>query len=199
MPNGVILATSAPNGSFTRVDYDGTDPNGVLTAVAGSMAIGPSGTWVNVDGGTTWVRTDLQRSVVTITPDQIRSLRATPQQLVPAPPAGFIEFVSAHFFLDFGTVPFNLPTAAGDDLAVRYSNASGSQVAVQEADNLINASADIHFLLYGGILAAGNNTIQVVGPAPLVLHNKGNNEYTGAGDSLLKVETTYRIRALEPR
>lgn len=140
------------------------------------------------------------RTFTTITPAQVRALRATPIQLVAAPGATkYLEPVSFHFWLDFGTVAHDAPGAGGDDLGVRYTNGAGQIVGTQEATGLINAGADAHRTLLAGAAPVATVTdVTPVANAALVLHNVGAAEYAGTGDSNLKVEAFFRIRNLEP-
>lgn len=144
--------------------------------------------------------TRVRRALVTVTAAQLRALRATPQTLVAAPGSGkYLELVSAHLWLDFGTVAHDGPANAGDDLGIRYTNGSGQVVATQEATGFVNGASDQHRELKAGAAPVATATDVVpVTNAALVLHNVGAAEYTGTGDSPVKVEVLYRVRTLEP-
>ena len=68
-----------------------------------------------------------QVAKVTITSAELLALNATPQQLVEAPGEGkYIEFVSAAWHKPAGTAYAGI--AAGEDLAIKYTDGSGAQV-----------------------------------------------------------------------
>ena len=103
--------------------------------------------WFTTDGGTGWTSVagaTLQAVTVSLTPAQIRAMETTPIEVVAAPgTTKWIEFVGAHFFLDFGTVAYD-DAAADGNLQVTYTGLSGEKVASLEADAFIDAVADAH-------------------------------------------------------
>jgi hypothetical protein len=79
----------------------------------------------------------LRSEVLTITSAQLLTLNATPVTLLPAPGAGrayIIESVDAH--KPAGTAYGGI--AAGEDLALKYTNASGAQCAVIETTGFLD-------------------------------------------------------------
>jgi len=150
--------------------------------------------------GSAWRDDKIQRTLVTITAAQLRALRATPVTLLAAPGSGkFIEHVSSHWWMDYGTVAHSAPSNAGDDIGLRYTDGSGAVVATLEANGFIDGSSDQHRMVTGG--AATPTSAQSLAPvsnAALVAHNVGAAEFSGTGDGVLKVELFFRIRDLEP-
>lgn len=131
---------------------------------------------------------------VAITNAEIKALRATPKTLVAAPGAGkVLEFVSAVLLLDYGS---NALTESADNLAVRYTDGSGTIVSQaiectgfidQTADTATNALAKID-----GIAAKSACENKA-----LVLHNTGDGEFGGnaGADTTMRVKVTYRVHA----
>lgn len=179
--------------------YDAAAPTKIARVDAGNVTAGQTRVIAMADRN---VDLDyaIQRARVSITPAEIRALRATQITLVAAPGATkFLEFVSAHLWLDFGAVAHDAPTNAGDDLAIRYTDGNGQVVGSQEATGFINAAADAHRIIKAG--AAPVATVADVVPvanAALVLDNIGAAEYAGTGDSPLVVDILYLVRTLEP-
>lgn len=134
----------------------------------------------------------LYSSIVTLTAAQVKALNATPITLVAAPGAGyFIEPVSLLARLIYGTVAYD-GIAAGEDLSFKWANASGAQMLTAiEATGFLDATADAYRLTYPINLAA--NVVPVANAA-IVVHMLTGEIATG--DSLLRIETTYRIRKL---
>ena len=124
--------------------------------------------------------------VITITSAQMLALNAAPQTLVAAPGAGkAIVPVYAALFLDYGTAAY-AGIAAGEDLAFRYTNGSGTTIGTVEANGFLDATADAHRLttVFSGLLTPTAN-------AALVLHMTSGEITTG--DSPLKVKVGYRV------
>lgn len=130
------------------------------------------------------------RTDVTITAAQVRTLNATPRTLVPAPGAGWaLVFLGAVFFLDYGAVAYD-GIATGEDLAVRYTGASGLQLAQLESIGLLDQTSDQTRWVRPFAPASGDSSLTPVENAPLVLHMLAGE--VASGDSPLKVRTYYR-------
>ncbi len=135
-----------------------------------------------------------QRAYKEVTPAQLRALVATQIELVPAPAAGYyLEFLSAHFWLNYSAPAHAAPTNAGDDLSIRYEDGAGAEVANLEATGFINAGADAHY-----VAKPLTTAIVPASAKALVLDNKGAAEFTGTGAGILKIEVIYRVRAIQP-
>lgn len=136
----------------------------------------------------------LQYADVTITASQIKALATTPIALVAAPPAGSAHlFMGAMFKLNYGSEVF---AESGDNLGIKYTNASGVQVSVtiettgfidQSFDTITNAIPVINT-----IVAATGAEAQA-----LVLDNLNANITGNASDdSTVTVRTYYVTQAL---
>ena len=134
----------------------------------------------------------VQFATVSIAAANIKTLRATPVELVAAPGADkVLELVSATLGLDFGS---EVLAESADNLAVRYTDGSGVIVSQtiettgfidQSVDTLTNALP-----VLDAIVAATGSVNQA-----LVLHNTGDGEFTGnaSDDAALDVHIAYRV------
>lgn len=136
----------------------------------------------------------LQYKDTTITAAQVKALATTPIELVAAPGAGAaIMFMGALFKLNYGSEVF---AESGDNLGIKYTNASGVQVsATVEMTGFIDQSADT----YTRTIPA-NDAIVAAAAAEnqaLVLDNLGSN-ITGnaSNDSTLGVRVYYLVQSL---
>lgn len=134
----------------------------------------------------------LRKASVTIAAAAVRTLNATPVTLVAAPGSGkFIEVESIHAWLDYGTAGYDA-VAAGDDLAFKYSNASGAKIAGDIAGaGFGDQTTDQHRI------SQPLSDATPVANVPMVAHILVGEWYAAAGDSALKIEVLYRVRALE--
>lgn len=124
---------------------------------------------------------------VTISTAELLALNAAPKELVAAPGAGkAIILVDAQAFLDFATTGYD-GIAAGEDLALRYTDGSGAIVAEIEATGFLDAVADAYRHVYP--LADAAKT--PVANSALVAHMKSGEIATG--DSPLKLRVRYRV------
>lgn len=77
---------------------------------------------------------------VRVTSAQLLALNATPKELVPAPGAGkHLEFLGAMIHKPAGTAYAGI--AAGENMAIKYTNGSGAQVCTDvESDGFLDAA-----------------------------------------------------------
>lgn len=133
-----------------------------------------------------------QWATVSITSAQVKALETTQITLVPAPGAGkMIKFMGAVLKLDYGGT--NAFTEAGDNLGIKYTNASGVQVSnTIETTGFITATADTYTNAEpatDAIVAASAADNQ-----PLVLDNLGSAiAGNAANDNTLEVSVFYRV------
>lgn len=129
----------------------------------------------------------IQYAEVAITAAQMLTLATTAKELVAAPGAGYVlEFVSASFIFDYGAV---FTVAGGDDLAIRYTDGSGTIVSLTlETTGLLDTAADAIKTIKP--LATD---ITMTANAALILDNVGSN-YGGTG-SPCRVKIAYRVHA----
>lgn len=127
----------------------------------------------------------IQVAEVSITAAEMLAIRATPKTLVAAPGAGYaLEFLGADFIYDYGAAY----TETDDNLAVRYTDGSGTVVSLTlETTGLLDATAD----KISTIKPLATDVL-VTANAALVLHNTGNGEFGGTG-SPCRMKVSYRI------
>lgn len=135
---------------------------------------------------------ELQFAKVTIGAAKIKTLNASPVELVPAFGAdAYTEFVSATLELKAGS---EVLTEAADNLAIHYTDASGAQLSnTIECTGFIDQSADT-------VTFVGPNTTEPIVAASsannqaLVLYNP-NDEFAGnaSNDAQLSVEVAFRV------
>lgn len=122
---------------------------------------------------------------VTLTAAQVKALNATPITLVAAPAAGTANvLLDVQFFLDYNSAAY-AGIAAGEDLAVRYTNGSGDILATIEATGFLDATADA--FRFQTVVAT---SITPAAAAAIVLHMIAGEIITG--DSPLKVRIRTR-------
>ncbi len=129
---------------------------------------------------------------VTITTAQVLALNATPIQLVPAPGVGnALIFEGAIVMLDYATTAYD-GIAAGEDLAIKYTDGSGLEVGRSETTGFLDQAADEKRWIYPQQAApAAVSDIEPVENAAFVLHLLTAEIATG--DSPLHVKIYYRV------
>lgn len=128
---------------------------------------------------------------VTISSAEILALNATPKTLVAAPGAGLaLIFEGAVAFYDYGTAAY-ADIAAGEDIAIKYTNSSGLQVASIETTGFLDATADATRYAQAYRAASGVSSITPVANAALVAHMLSGEITTG--DSPLLMRVYYRV------
>lgn len=192
----VEVASAA--GSVQEVTTD----SGTALPVNGVLSIqGANGLSTIATGDIVTVRVDPTVSVpvvfneVTLTATEVKALATTPITLVAAPAAGAtLFFFGAVLKLNYGgSNPF---TESGDNLGIKYTDASGVQVCTTiECTNFIDATADT----YINAVPAADVLVAATGAEAqaLVLDNLGNN-FAGnaADDNTLTVRVYYAIQAI---
>lgn len=167
-----------------------------VSATTGAYVLAPNSHF----GGN---RHEVRRALVTVPggngAGSVGQLSAAPVTLVAAQGADtFIEFVSAHLFLDFATAGYD-SVGAGDDLVISYTNAAGQEVARVETVGFMDAVADAHRVAWPQAVAVATPfTLTPVANSPLVIHVLVGSLFGAAGDSPLVVEVLYRVRDLTP-
>lgn len=111
----------------------------------------------------------------TITSAQLLALNATPQAIIPAPGAGLMNITRGiQFFFDYNSVAYD-GIASGEDISVRYTDASGQLIATVEATGFLDATADAIRWIEPATTAA----ITPVANAAVVLHMATGEIATG--------------------
>lgn len=129
---------------------------------------------------------------VEIAAGAVATLNATAVEVIPAAPAGFFNrVVGWHAWLDYGGVAYDA-VAAGDDLVLRYTDASGAICSSTIAGSGFgDATADAHRTGVG----AGDAT--PVAAAAVMAHILVGEWFGAAGNSPLKIKADYVIEPLE--
>lgn len=121
-----------------------------------------------------------------ITAAQMGAIRATPIEMFAAPKGDEVtEFMGGILIQDYGSVAF---TESIDNLALRYTDGSGAKLSEDiEMTGFIDQTAD-------KIIAVVpvKDVIMVKG-AKIVLHNIGDGEFGGGGDSTYRFIATFRV------
>lgn len=137
----------------------------------------------------------LVTKLVTLTAQQVKALRATPITLVAAPGAGkMLDFVSAQLLLDYGGS--NVFSETADNLAIRYTDGSGSIVSEAiETTGFIDQNADTKIVVKPATSAALART--ACENKALVLHNTGDGEIAGnaANNNVVRALVTYWVHS----
>ena len=129
---------------------------------------------------------------VTLTAAQVLALNATPVSLVPVPGAGkALVFEGAQVSVLFNSAAY-AGIADGEDLAIKYTNASGAIVAAVETTGFLDATANAHRWAYpGSAVATARAEVAPVANAALVAHLLVGEVITG--NSPVRVRVHYRV------
>ena len=126
---------------------------------------------------------------VTIPYASVRTLNATPYELVAAPGSGkALILIGATVFMDYGSAGYDA-VGASDDLTLRYTNGSGGLLATVETVGFLDQTADQTRYVYPVSTAAITPTAN----AAIVAHISTGEIYTAAGDSPIKVKVAYQV------
>ena len=158
--------------------------NANVEAAAGSI-----GTAELADLGVTTAKmavdTVQKTAVVTVSSAELLALNATPKTILAAPAAGLAHVpLGMILFLDYNATAY-AGIAAGEDLSLKYTDASGAEVLQVEATGFLDATADA--IRYA---QPSTTLLTPVSAAPLVLHMLVGEIITG--DSPLLVQLYYR-------
>ena len=174
-----------------------TPDSGTVTPASGILTLAGTSAELSTTGSGSTITFSLNQGVprtvaVSLTSAQVKALAATQIELVAAPGAGkVIQFLGASLKLVYGGS--NAFTEAGDNLAIKYADASGVAVSQTiETTAFITATADT----YTNAIPALDAIVAATGAEnqALVLDNLGS-EIAGnaANDNTLEVSVAYRI------
>lgn len=132
----------------------------------------------------------LKHLTTTITSTQLLALFATPRAIVPAPGANLATlFLGAMVYKPAGTAYAGI--AAGEDLSIKYTDASGLEVSQCETTGFLDqASAQTRWMRPHGA-ASGVNDLTPIANAVLVMQLLVGEIITGT--SPLVVRVVYRV------
>jgi hypothetical protein len=199
----IELGGTVARGSYVTADSVGRAvaanivPGTELHVGGRTMVSGVVGDIVPIIVDPTVIATDtgIATAIVQISSAELLALNAAPQELVAAPGAGFALIVEdAQFFLDYNSAAY-AGIAAGEDLAIRYTDGSGAIVATQEATGFLDATADAYRHTRPVASSVSTGGVAPVANAALVLHMLTGEIITG--NSPLNVRVRYRTVAVE--
>lgn len=131
-------------------------------------------------------------SDVVILPAAVKTLNATPVVLVPAPgPGRALVFNGMLVSMTYAGTAYD-GIAAGEDLSVKYTGASGAIVGLLETTGFLDATSSQLRWVYPGGNAVYLPSCTPVANAPLVAHML-SGEVGPAGNSPLVVRTFFRV------
>ena len=201
---GIILNADGANGD---IDIDGAVSVDIISAAAikldggGTVQIDSSDWDVSVTGAVTGLAsvgfdstTVIYYDTVELSNADIKALRATKQELVATPGAGyFVEVVSVTLILDYGT---NVLSESGDDLVVEYATSGDDITAAIEMTGFIDQTADTVMIVGPTNPLAANAAADMASNA-VQLFNTGTDEFGGnaGADTTMTVKIAYRIHA----
>jgi len=174
LPNAIPIAYAEDVDRFLYKDTDGTVRTLVQTNDTTPFA--------GVDGAVQFVE-------ATISTAQVLALFGTPITLVAAAGAGKVLVpLRCAVILDYNSVAYN-GVAAGEDLAIRYTDASGVIGLTVETTGFLDQASDQ--VRTGAVDAGAAAAIVPVANSPLVLHMTAGEIATG--NSPLRVKLWYAI------
>jgi hypothetical protein len=132
---------------------------------------------------------------VLITAAQVLALNATPRTLVPSPgPGRFLVFKGMHIHKIAGTAFAAI--AAGEDLAVKYTDANGQIVATCETTGFLDSAGAQTRQVHPHTPASGSSSVTPADAAPLVLHLLSGEITTGT--TPLRIQIFYKVVPVLP-
>ena len=151
-----------------------------------------SSSWVVLSASISASNPGYRRATGTILAAAVQTLNATPVEVIAAPGAGlFIDVQSCHWMLAHNGVDYDA-AGAGEDLALKYTNASGDQVTdFVDHSGFGDASADAHALV------KAVSPLTPVANAAIVAHILVGEWYSAAGDGDLHYDIEYAVRTLD--
>jgi hypothetical protein len=185
--SGSAAVTRAHIGAACYAEDDQTVTSSATgKSVAGIVVdVESDGVWLDIGRQAYPQANDVLIAEFTITSAQMLALFATPRSVLPAPGAGLIAApVLLDLFYDYGTAAY-AGIAAGEDLALKYTDAAGTALITVEATGFLDQTSDQRRVA----LPLANFT--PVANAPLVLHMLAGEIITG--DSPLKGRLHYRL------
>lgn len=153
------------------------------------MAIIEGGVPVGVAGVIEQGQLRTLRRRIVITSAQLLALFATPISLIPAPGAGRALIFEGALIQKPAGVAYG-GIAAGEDLSVKYTDASGAEVAQVETTGFLDQATLQTRWARAHSAATGDSSITPVVNAALVLHLLVGEIITG--DQPLNIELHYR-------
>lgn len=137
----------------------------------------------------------IQYKTVSLTSAQVKALRATPQEIIPAPTGGdhIIEVIACKLILDYHNV--NAFTESDDNLVLAYNNGQANCWIGHwfEMTNFIDQSADMMANWSRGTCPEPRTICSIINKN-VVLMNIGDGEIAGnaANDNRLNIYIAYR-------
>ncbi len=127
---------------------------------------------------------------VELTSAEVLALNATPIEIVAAPGAGkAIVVVQAEAMLDYATTQYD-GVAAGEDLALRYTDGTGTILAQFETTGFLDQATDQVRVAGSQVPASGSNLTPVENAAVVAHMTTGE---IATGDSPVKLRVRYRV------
>lgn len=165
-----------------------TAGNIIIAGTTGEIDVASAGSTVTLS----LPESQMATATVSMTATEVKALATTPIELVAAPGAGkVVQFMGASLKLVYGGS--NAFTEAGDNLGIKYTDASGVQVCTTiECTGFIDQTAST----YTNAVPSADAIVAATGAEnqALVLDNLGSN-FAGnaADDNTLEVSVAYRI------